>query len=236
MKSFCTFLALLFSVCIFPSGSFAQNTTYSIRGELASNHQAKTVLFLYGTETFSMEELPIQHGKFQLQGELDEPLFAQMVALHPDRRIVLAEFILDEFPVSISLNGQQNGMIKVSGSARNKVFNEYFEEDLQLRAIKSSLLVRSELEAELGNHTLENELNSQLQQYEREQNILLLKKYVANHRNDIVAAILPHYSPVMKELKLYDWQEIYEMLSPKVQNSNYGKQIIYKINSLSRMP
>lgn len=165
--------------------------------------------------------------KFTYTGKVKEPYFIQMLTIAGDSTTgKLAEFMLENSRISVTGNSIEYDSVTVSGSVSDKVLKAYFKEDDALTAEWDALKVKYDAAVEAKDSIERKKLAKQLNQIFKGDRVELLKKYVTEHKDTKVGALIPAFCTIENALTPADYRELYDTLADSIQQTDYGQELL----------
>jgi hypothetical protein len=220
-------LALPFlSLALLPLASHAQSATgYEITGHINGLADGTRLYLIDGGRRLRIDSATVQQGQFALRGKVVEPVHTYLYAGRGRTSTKLADILLDN--QSVQVNGSQpvyNNVV-VSGSDIDRQWKEWFREDARLEQRRVDLAQRYQAWLALPDTAGAGTLRHERAQAQHER-IVLLKAYVRRYHDTAVGAALPTMCTLGASLTGADYQEMYQSLTPRWQQSTMGREVL----------
>lgn len=216
-------IILLAFLLFFGTITFAQN--FKIDGAVEGLENGTWLYLKLSSTQVPLDSTQVTNGKFTLKGQVPQP--ATQVVLHTKQYANYVFFWLENKNISMSLKDQafKRGIIK--GSA-TQTENEEIQKIINPINLKEDSL-RTALN-KTTDATIKAEIREQLKNIKSEEYVAYLN-YAKSHPNSfVIASIADVYSTTWGKEKA---NEIYQLFTPAIQQTTYGKSINSFIN-LSR--
>lgn len=220
-----TFFAVLHQVCL------AQK--YELTGKITGLTLDSLLLLKTKGKVFEAAKIKVTKGSFTYSEPITEPYFVQLFKLKKGTNETdgkLAELLVAPGKISITGESEQFNGIKIEGSAPDKILKAYLKEDEALVKKWERLKEEYDTYVASGDTVARKKIGSALNYILLKERIPVLKKYVSEHSNTIVGALLPNFCTLTDVLKKEDYLEMYNMLTLSMQQSDYGKNLFKKTN------
>lgn len=227
MKKF----VLLAVVAVLNQFSYAQ--TYELIGQITGLTSDSLLLIKAKGKAFKAVKIKVTNGVFFYVEPITEPYFVQLFKLKKGTNETdgkLAEFMVAPGKISIIGESEQFNEIKIEGSVPDKILKAYLKEDGVLAEKWDKLKAEYDTYLNNGDTASRKKMGLALNHILLKERIPLLKKYVSEHSNTIVGALLPNFCTLTDVLKKEDYLEMYHTLAPSMQQSNYGKSLFKRTN------
>lgn len=200
---------------------FAQSKSYVMEGTLSDADKVKEIYFFEGsfqkTDFSNPKIIPVTNGKFQLKGNLQEPIPVRL-SLTKDSNSGFTQFIVDGGTLRVLLAPQFKSA-KVSGSQTQTEMEDYAAQQANFRAVLDKINSQAQAEFQKGvsNDSLNKRFGASFQQ--AQQDLLFFKQsYIAQHPASFVSLLaLPELVATTKNFVLAD--SLFLTLAPAIQNT-----------------
>lgn len=219
------FLLLLTVSCM----TFGQ-THFEIHGEVKGLDNEMLLLLKTVGESFEIDFIEVQDEKFTYVGEIAEPCWVQILTVangtESETEDKLTEFILEASDIYIVGCSKDYDDVNVYGSKADKVLKAYFAEDEALnqkwRELEAQKLAFEEAQDTEHAQATKEKMNHVV----LHDKVALLKKYVTSNNDNIIGALIPNFCTLGEILTPADYADIYNLLSPENQQTDFGKSIL----------
>ena len=189
-----------------------------------------TVLRFIG-DSFEVDSISPKNGQFEYTGKVEEPYFVQFLIKNGENSTKLCEFMLENSEIKITGSSIDFDSVKVTGSESDKILNEYFADDKLLDQKWDQLKLKYDKYVESGDSINRKSVAKKLNHIIQIEKVELVKNYVRKYGNTKSGALIPSFCTVQDNLTKEDYSEIYGYLNPEIQQTDYGRRILEKINS-----
>ena len=205
---------------------------FIIKGHVKQLNNSELLILKFINGGIEIDSISTTNNKFQYSGKVKEPYFVQLLIKDGNETSgKLTEFMLENSEISITGNAPVYDSVSVSGSYADKILKAYLEQDQQLSAKWDSLKVDYDAYVATGDTINRKKVAKQLNHILKVDRVELLKKYVSEHANTTVGALLPSFCTIETALTTEDYQELYESLSEDIKTSDYGKSLLEKFKA-----
>ncbi len=219
---------LLYLIYLLPAWLQAQTPTqegFVVQGNIKGLGNSQiTVIKIIGDD-FDIDHITSHNDRFTYRGQVEEPYFVQLLLKKDSVSRKLCEFMLENSQITITGSATAYDSVQVSGSKSNEVLKKYFAEDNLLDAKWDRLKLEYDKYTEAGDTLNRKRVARQLNHILQVEKVALLKRYVKQYNDQIVGALLPNFCTLKDVLTSADYAEMYEMLTPAIQQSGYGQSI-----------
>ncbi|MCY7349258.1 MAG: DUF4369 domain-containing protein [Cytophagaceae bacterium] len=208
--------------------SLAQESTgYRITGRITGLDDDVKVYLSRGTKR--IDSASVKDGEFILAGSLIEPAFMYLYTGKGRESKKLADILLDNRELMVTGTKPDYDHVRVSGSDIDEQWRDWYDHDQhlgyqrhRLNQVYQSLLGKKDTASanvlkQLGNELMADRIN-------------MLKSYVKRYHNSASGAVLPTLCTLQDRLSRSDYMEMYEVLTPEMQNTEMGREIIKQAN------
>lgn len=201
---------------------------FNIVGEV-NGLDSPALLFLMQQDGIVFEKVVVNNGNFSFEGEVDEPYFVQILMLESENGFnttgKLTEFLVENSEIRIEGTSPAFEDVNVYGSESDLVLKEYLGKDNHLS--KKWHRIKTDYDQAVENEESEivQELRNTLKNLTAER-VMLLKSYVNQYNSSIIGALIPNFCLLENVLTRDDYREMYDLLSPKMQETRYGSSIL----------
>lgn len=207
--------------------------TYELQGKIAGLTSDSLLLLKAKGKVFESAKIKVTNGSFNYSEPILEPYFVQLFKLKKGTNETdgkLAELLVAPGKISITGNADEFSSIKIEGSEPDKILKTYLKEDELL--VKKWDKLKEEYDSYVanGDTVARKKIGSALNHILLKERVPLLKKYVSEHSNKIVGALIPNFCTLNEVLKKEDYLEMYTKLTLSMQQSDYGKNLFKKTN------
>jgi hypothetical protein len=216
-------LFLLFMLC----AVVLQAQSYTLIGNI-QQLDADTVVLLKMGDAFEMVKVPVEEGQFRYESTIEKPYYVQVFRLNSETQeadLKLTELMVEASTIYIEGPAAHYDSIQVRGSKSDKVMKTYFKEDGKLTEKWDALKVKYDTYKAKGDTLSRKAVAKQLNEITFGQRVNLLKRYVEDNKDQVVGALLPIFCAMDDILKKEDYRAMYDMLSPEIQQTAYGKEL-----------
>jgi hypothetical protein len=219
-------LALLFLFGALPLLSHAQAADgYEITGQINGLADGTRLYLVDGGRRQRIDSATVQQGHFTLHGKLTEPVYTYLYAGRGRASSKLADILLDNQRVQVSGSQPAYDNVVVSGSDIDRQWKEWFREDSRLAQRRADLGQQYQARLAQPDTTGASTLKQERAQVQRSR-ISLLKAYVRRYHDTAVGAALPTLCTLSPSLTGADYQEMYQYLTPRWQQSTLGREVL----------
>lgn len=213
-------------LCLFiPCLGWAQ--TYVIQGDIPEL-SADTLVILKIRDGYEVDKIPVVDGRFEYQDSIAEPYFVQLLIVDPGTNETsgkLTEFMVEAGTIYVEGEDADYEQVRVRGSESDRVLKAYFAEDEVLSERWNSLKLEYDEYQAAGDTLARKQAARTLNSITFDERIPLLKQYVKRYRDQVIGALIPNFCTLQEVLKPEDYREMYEMLTPEMQQTAYGQSI-----------
>jgi hypothetical protein len=219
-------LVLAFVAGALPLASLAQTGTgYEISGQIKGLAEGTRLYLIDGGRRVRIDSATVQQGQFALRGRVAEPVHTYLYAGRGPASVKLADILLDNQRVQVSGAQPVYDDVTVSGSDIDRQWKEWFRDDTRLAQRRADLGQRAAARLAQPDTTGAGALRHERAQVQRER-ITLLKGYVRRYHDTAVGAALPTLCTLGASLSGADYQEMYQSLTPRWQQSTLGREVL----------
>ena len=217
------FIAFLVICCVGCSQS--SRYQFSLKGNIEGVKYGTVFLMTPGDSSIVLYKTDLEGGKFELKGELDEP---RQVILKVNRRQTY--FFMDGTNMEISCPYSALSDKYIKGSPANDLAAEYdklaqegyYKEFNQLMNEYKELLDAGDQKA--ADEKMTQALKMDDKRFE------LTRNFVKQHPDNMYSAYI---SGIVKEESYEKGKELYDLLTPKIQASFYGRLLKQQTEALA---
>ncbi len=217
------FIAFLVICCVGCSQS--SRYQFSLKGNIEGVKYGTVFLMTPGDSSIVLYKTDLEGGKFELKGELDEP---RQVILKVNRRQTY--FFMDGTNMEISCPYSALSDKYIKGSPANDLAAEYdklaqegyYKEFNQLMNEYKELLDAGDQKA--ADEKMTQALKMDDKRFE------LTRNFVKQHPDNMYSAYI---SGIVKEESYEKGKELYDLLTPKIQTSFYGRLLKQQTEALA---
>lgn len=222
---------LLFPLlALLPLAGLAQaGAGYTITGRINGLADGTKLYLIDGGRRVRIDSAMVQQGQFALRGRVAEPVHTYLYSGRGPASIKLADILLDNQPVQVSGSQPVYKDVTVSGSDIDRQWKEWFREDARLAQRRLDLGQQAAARLARPDTTGAGALRHERAQVQRER-ITLLKGYVRRYHDTAVGAALPTMCTLGASLSGADYQEMYQSLTPRWQQSAMGREVLTQAN------
>ncbi|MDO7885910.1 DUF4369 domain-containing protein [Hymenobacter cheonanensis] len=220
-------LALLFlPLALLPLAGRAQpGAGYEITGQITGLADGARLYLIDGSQRRRIDSATVQQGHFALRGTVAEPVHTYLYAGRGRASSKLADILLDNQRVQINGSQPAYNDVVVSGSDIDRQWKEWFREDARLAQRRLDLGQRYQARLAQPDTAGSGALRHERAQVQHAR-IVLLKAYVRRYHDTAVGAALPTMCTLGTSLTGADYQEMYQSLTPRWQQSTLGREIL----------
>ena len=220
-------LALPFlSFALLPLASPAQSGAgYEVTGQISGLADGTRLYLIDGSRRVRIDSATVQQGHFTLRGKVAEPVHTYLYAGRGRTSTKLTDILLDNQHVEINGSKPLYDDVIVSGSDIDRQWKEWFREDARLAQRRADLGQRATARLAQPDTAGAGTLRHERTQVQRER-ITLLKAYVRRYHDTAVGAALPNLCTLSASLTGADYQEMYQSLTPRWQQSTMGREVL----------
>jgi hypothetical protein len=195
---------------------------YQIEGHIKGLADNSKIYLINGGQRKTIDSTLVQNERFLLTGQLDEPAHTY---LYSGKSTKLADILLDNRPIKIQGSYPVYDSVQVSGSDIDKEWREWYALDQGIGY--KHYLLKKEREALLLKKDTANAslLTRKINQLTTDR-ILLLKTYVKRYGDKASGALIATLCTAPKELTREDYLQLYQSLSPAMQQTRFGTEIL----------
>ncbi|TFF38771.1 DUF4369 domain-containing protein [Mucilaginibacter psychrotolerans] len=216
----CTALLLASHFCL------AQ--TYKLKGNVKGLSVDSLLILKFKGDKVEGAKVKVSKQKFYYEDAITEPYFIQILKLKngsTETTGKLADILVEPGTIQITGTADQYDSIKVKGSTADLVLKNYLQEDKALLARWDKLKESYDVYVANGDTASRKKVGKELNAITLKERVPLLKAYVAKYRRQIVGALIPNFCTLKEVLKKEDYLEMYNSLSPKMQQTGYGQSV-----------
>ncbi|NNK87504.1 MAG: DUF4369 domain-containing protein [Flavobacteriaceae bacterium] len=207
---------------------------FTVKGDINGLGNSKILIIKFVDNGMELDSIFPENDSFTYSGKVKEPYFIQMLVSTSDSTTnKLTEFMIENSEISVTGNTVDYDSVKVSGSKSDRILKEYFKEDESLNARWNELKLEYDQAVASNDSVQRKTLAKELNKIFKVDRVGLLKKYVADHANTTVGALIPAFCTIEDALTTEDYREIYNMLSDSIKISGYGQNILEKFSAES---
>jgi hypothetical protein len=216
----------LVACALLPLASPAQPSRgYEITGKIKGLADGTRLYLIDGGRRVRIDSATVQQGQFALRGRVAEPVHTYLYAGRGPAGIKLADILLDNQPVQVNGSQPVYKDVVVSGSDIDRQWKEWFRDDERLAQRRADLGQRATARLAQPDTAGAGALRHERAQVQRER-ITLLKGYVRRYHDTPVGAALPTMCTLGASLSGTDYQEMYQSLTPRWQQSTMGREVL----------
>jgi|GEM_PF-6984859 len=214
------------SFALLPLASLAQpGTGYEVTGRINGLADGTRLYLVDGGRRVRIDLATVQQGQFTLRGKLAEPVHTYLYAGRGPASTKLADILLDNQRVQVSGSQPVYNDVVVSGSDIDRQWKEWFRDDARLGQRRADLGQRYQARLAQPDTAEAGTLRRERTQVQHER-IVLLKAYVRRYHDTAVGAALPTMCTLGAALTGADYQEMYQSLTPRWQQSAFGREVL----------
>jgi hypothetical protein len=214
------------SLALLPLASQAQSAAgYEITGQINGLADGTRLYLIDGGRRLRIDSATVQQGHFALRGKVAEPVHTYLYAGRGRTSTKLADILLDNQPVQVSGTQPVYSEVLVSGSDIDRQWKEWFRDDARLAQRRTDLGQRYQARLAQPDTAGAGHLRHERAQVQHER-IVLLKAYVRRYHDTAVGAALPTLCTLGASLTGADYQEMYQSLTPRWQQSTMGREVL----------
>jgi hypothetical protein len=211
---------------LLPLASPAQSGAgYAITGQIKGLADGTRLYLIDGGRRVRIDSATVQQGQFALRGRVAEPVHTYLYAGRGPASVKLADILLDNQRVQVSGTQPVYNDVTVSGSDIDRQWKEWIREDERLAQRRADLGQRATARLAQPDTAGAGALRYERAQVQRER-ITLLKAYVRRYHDTAVGAALPTLCTLGASLSGADYQEMYQSLTPRWQQSTLGREVL----------
>ena len=219
-------LVLAFVAGALPLASLAQSGAgYEISGQIKGLAEGTRLYLIDGGRRVRIDSGTVQQGQFALRGRVAEPVHTYLYAGRGPASVKLADILLDNQRVQVSGSQPAYDNVTVSGSDIDRQWKEWFRDDARLAQRRADLGQRAAARLAQPDTAGAGALRHERAQVQHER-IKLLKAYVRRYHDTAVGAALPTMCTLGTSLSGADYQEMYQSLTPRWQQSTMGREVL----------
>jgi hypothetical protein len=217
---------LCLPLVLLPLASPAQSAAgYEITGQINGLTDGTRLYLIDGSRRLRIDSATVQQGQFALRGTVAEPVHTYLYAGRGRSSTKLADILLDNQRVQISGSQPIYNEVVVSGSDIDRQWKEWFRDDSRLAQRRIDLSQRYQARLALPDTAGAGALRHERAQVQHER-IVLLKAYVRRYHDTAAGAALPTLCTLSTSLTGADYQEMYQSLTPRWQQSALGREVL----------
>ncbi|MEL7004281.1 MAG: DUF4369 domain-containing protein [Bacteroidota bacterium] len=200
---------------------------FKIKGNIKELGDSQLQVLKFVNGGIEIDSISAVDGKFEYKGKVKEPYFVQLLIREGGTtKSKLTEFMIENAEITIEGNSIEYDSVVVSGSESDKILKEYFQEDDLLSAKWDVLKLEYDNYVELNDSINRKKVAKELNYILSEERVGLLKKYVSDHSNSTVGALIPSFCTIENVLTTEHYNEFYNSLSEEIKMSDYGKGLL----------
>ena len=201
----------------------ANSQTMTLKGNIKGlpNDSVQIIRF---TDEVELTYIPVTNESFVYTHPTSNPTFIQVFS-HWRK---LADVFLVPGITYMTGTAPRFDSVKISGSRPDSIMRSYLDEDEILLTKAWALRESFDSLRDFRRYLEANQVMWELRMVARYERIQLLKKYVSDNRSEIVGALLPNFCILQDELSKFDFLQMYQMLSPEIQQSTYGQSVLQR--------
>jgi len=176
-----------------------------------------------------IDSASVKNGEFVLVGRMTEPAFMYVFVGKGREAKKIADVLLDNRDVSITGTKPDYDYVTLTGSDIDQQWKDWYKQDQQvsgqqsrLNKVRQTLLSKQDT---LNANVVKQQINELM-----EDRIILLKSCVKRRHDSPSGAVLPTLCTLQGRLTRADYIEMYETLTPKMQATAMGKEIVEQAN------
>jgi hypothetical protein len=215
-------LAIVLISIGFCANTQGQQSNYKIEGHILGLDPTLKVYLINASQRKRIDSSVVMNSRFVLKGKVAEPLFTY---LYSGKTNKMADILLDNRDIEVKGNQPIYDSVKITGSEIDDQWREWSDHDqkigyqiFRLNKLYQSLHKKQDTEAFPIVKQLTEELVAD--------RIALLKYYVRKYHNSASGALLPTLCTIQDKLQHADYVEMYNTLTPQLQASQLGKDIL----------
>lgn len=214
------------SLAVLPLASHAQSAAgYEVTGHITGLADGTRLYLIDGGRRVRIDSATVQQGQFALRGKVAEPVHTYLYAGRGRASTKLADILLDNQRVQVRGSQPAYDDVVVSGSDIDRQCKEWIREDARLAQRRTDLGQRAQARLAQPDTAGAGKLRHERAQVQRER-ITLLKAYVRRYHDTAVGAALPTLCTLSASLTGADYQEMYQSLTPRWQQSTMGREVL----------
>jgi uncharacterized protein DUF4369 len=200
-----------------------------VKGNIGGLNDSKIMVLRFIGNSFEVDSISPENNQFEYTGKVEEPYFVQFLIKNEESSTKLCEFMLENSEINITGNSIDFDSVKVSGSESDKILKDYFSEDKLLDEKWDDLKLKYDQYVESDDTLNRKSSAKKLNHIIQVERVELVKKYVREYSNKKTGALIPSFCSIEDKLTKEDYTEIYNYLTPEIQQTGYGKRILEKI-------
>ena len=216
------YLILIFLLNAFISTSGIAQNGYVINGRVNGLADHTKIYLIDGGRRKTIDSAVVLNEAFRLSGTLEE---AAHMYLYAEKKIKLADILLDNRHIDVTGNKPAYDSIHVKGSDIDEQWKEWYKEDQQVGYLRYRLNQISQSLSEKQDSIDGNKLKQIVDELMSDR-ISLLKRYVKKYGHSPSGAVLPTLCTLQEQLTKQDFSDMYNSLTPDMQKTYFGREIL----------
>ena len=205
---------------------------FSVVGNIENLGTTDLVIYKFVNGEIALDTITTKDNKFQYLGKVKEPYFVQVMMKKEGEVKKLTEFMLENSDIQITGNDTDYDVVEVKGSTSDGILKQYLADDDKLNNQWDDLKKDYDHYVTINDTINRKKTAKKLNQILMVDRVDLLKKYVHDYADTTTGALLPNFCTIEKYIKEEDYKELYESLTPNIQQTDYGKQLLSKWNNV----
>ena len=207
---------------------------FKISGNVKNLNNNDLLVLKFVNDGIELDSISVLNNEFEYSGSVIEPYFVQLLIKDGNStKGKLTEFMIENTEIIIEGNTVDYDSIQVSGSKSDQILKEYFKKDAVLSSQWDVLKIEYDEYVAINDSINKKLIGEKLNSILKIDRVSLLKKYVKNNSQNVVGALLPKFCSIENVLTEKDYQEMYDTLSQKIKETDYGNSLLEKFNSSS---
>jgi hypothetical protein len=209
-------------LAIFSFNSLKAQSGYEINGNILGLTENAKIYLINAGERKILDSAVVKNEKFILKGRLKDALHTY---LYEGKTNKLADILLDNRKIKVFGETPDYDNIKITGSNIDEQWKQWYKDDqkigylrYRINEVTESLTTKKDT---VNSKTLE-EITDEL----LKDRINLLKSYVKKYGSFPSGAILPTLCTIQEKLTKKDYLEMFNSLSPEMQRTYLGKEVL----------
>lgn len=205
---------------------------FKISGNVKNLNNNDLLVLKFVNDGIELDSISVLNNEFEYSGSVKEPYFVQLLIKDGNStKGKLTEFMIENSEIIIEGNAVDYDSIQVSGSKSDQILKHYFKKDAVLSSQWDVLKIEYDEYVAINDSINKKLISEKLNSILKIDRVSLLKKYVKNNSQNIVGALLPIFCSLENVLTEKDYQEMYDTLSQKIKETDYGNSLLEKFIS-----
>ncbi len=200
---------------------------YRIKGKIENLDDNVKIYLHRGMKR--IDSASVENGEFVLKGRMNEPAFTYVFVGKGKEAKKIADVLLDNRDISITGAKPDYDYVTVSGSDIDQQWRDWYDQDKHISSQQSRLNKERQTLINKQDTANANALSQQIDKLMNDR-ITLLKSCVKRWHDSPSGAVLPTLCTLQTRLSRADYLEMYGMLTPKMQSTAMGREIVEQAN------